>query len=203
MMRYALLTLAAALAAVSPTTAQEKKNTQVVIDTSLGKIKVELYQDKAPITVKNFLRYTDEKFYDGTIFHRVIPDFMIQGGGFKPGLGDAKTVQEIKAKEKDTHAPIKNEAPNGVSNKRGTIAMARTDDPDSATAQFFLNVEDNSRLDPLRYCAFGNVVEGMDVVDMIKGVKTRASQVTNRLGRPVMENIPVQDVVIRSIRRVE
>src|SRR5947209_9725896 len=129
------------------------KNPVVVIDTSVGKITAELFADKAPITVKNFLRYVDEKHYDGTIFHRVIPDFMIQGGGFDPGMKERK----------ETHAPIQNEAGNGLSNERGTLAMARTNDPNSATDQFFINVKDNANLDRARaqdrvgYAVFGRV----------------------------------------------
>src|SRR4051812_25502023 len=134
-------------------------NTQVVMETSQGTIKIELEDDKAPITVKNFLGYVDEGFYDGTIFHRVISNFMIQGGGFEPGM-----------KQKTTKGTIKNESTNGLSNKRGTLAMARTSAPDSATAQFFINVTDNGGLDRSRsqdgvgYCVFGQVIEGMDVV---------------------------------------
>jgi peptidyl-prolyl cis-trans isomerase B (cyclophilin B) len=156
---------------------------QVVMETSLGTIKLELDDAKAPITVANFLSYLDDKFYDNTVFHRVISDFMIQGGGFEPGM-----------KQKKTKAAIKNESPNGLSNKRGTIAMARLPDPDSATAQFFINVEDNARgLDSQRYCVFGKVTEGMDVVDKIKAVST---------GRKAgHENVPAQDVVIKSVRR--
>src|SRR5947209_12496024 len=112
------------------------KNSVVVMETSKGTIKIELFADKSPITVKNFLSYVDDKFYDGTIFHRVISDFMIQGGGFESGM-----------KEKKTKDPIKNESKNGLSNKRGTIAMARTRVPDSASSQFFINVQDNDRLD--------------------------------------------------------
>ena len=112
------------------------KNPVVTIDTSMGTIKVELFEDKAPMTVKNFLGYVDKKFYDGTIFHRVMPGFMIQGGGFEPGMS-----------EKKTGSPIKNEAENGLSNTRGTIAMARRPTPDSATAQFFINLKDNAFLD--------------------------------------------------------
>src|SRR5437867_10066039 len=123
-------------------------NTHVVMETSQRNLTIELEDDQAPITVKNFLAYVDEGFYDSTIFHRVISDFMIQGGGFEPGL-----------KQKRTKAPIKNESPNGLSNVRGTIAMARLPDPDSATAQFFINVVDNARhLDKPRYCVFGKVV---------------------------------------------
>jgi peptidyl-prolyl cis-trans isomerase B (cyclophilin B) len=160
--------------------------TFVVMETSLGSIKLALDGDKAPVTVSNFLSYVEDGFYDGTVFHRVIPNFMIQGGGFEPGL-----------KQKKTKAPIKNEAPNGLSNTRGSIAMARTDDLHSATAQFFINVEDNTGLDDRRspYCVFGKVVEGMDVVDKIKGVAT------GRHGPH--ENVPAQDVTIVTVRRAE
>ena len=174
------------LLAATAASAQDTKNPVVVLDTSLGKIKIELFPDKAPVTVKNFLRYVDEKHYDGTIFHRVIPTFMIQGGGFAPGMT-----------EKKTHEPIKNEAGNGLSNVRGTIAMARLPDPDTATAQFFINVKDNTRLDRsganAGYAVFGKVIDGMDVVNKIKDVQT-----ADRDGH---ENVPVQDVVIKSARR--
>jgi cyclophilin family peptidyl-prolyl cis-trans isomerase len=177
----------AGLLAVAPLPAQEK-NPVVVIDTSKGKMTVELYQDKAPISVKNFLAYVDEKHYDGTIFHRVIPDFMIQGGGFEPGL-----------KEKPTRPPIKNEAGNGVSNERGTLAMARTGEPDSATSQFFINSKDNDFLDRAKsrdkvgYAVFGKVVDGLPVLDAIRRVETG-----NRGGHG---DVPLEDVIIRSIRR--
>jgi peptidyl-prolyl cis-trans isomerase B (cyclophilin B) len=180
--------LLAALFSVLPASAQNKKNPVVEMDTSLGKIKIELFADKAPETVKNFLRYADEKFYDGTVFHRVIPDFMIQGGGFEPGMN-----------QKKTHEPIKNEAGNGLSNQRGTIAMARTNNPDSATAQFFINVKDNPRLDRSAgnagYAVFGKVIDGMGVVDKIKQVETG--------NRGVFGDVPVQDVMIKSVRRVD
>jgi cyclophilin family peptidyl-prolyl cis-trans isomerase len=163
-------------------------NPVVVMDTSMGTVKIELFQDKAPITVKNFLGYVDSKHYDGTIFHRVIPDFMVQGGGFLPDM-----------QEKITAAPIRNESFNGLSNVRGTLAMARTNDPDSASAQFFINVENNKPLDRAPnnagYAVFGKVIDGMDVVDKIRGVKTG-----NRGGH---ENVPVEPVFIKSIRRVE
>lgn len=181
------LALIATLAAVGSMSAQEK-NPVVVMDTSHGKITVELFGDKAPVTVKNFLRYVDEKHYDGTIFHRVIPDFMIQGGGMEPGL-----------REKKTHAPIKNESDNNLSNERGTLAMARTMVPDSATAQFFINVKDNTFLDRAKardkvgYAVFGRVIDGMDVVDKIRRVETSSQR-----GH---DDVPVQDVVIRSVRR--
>jgi len=160
------------------------KDPVVVVKTNYGTFKVELYPEKAPKTVENFLKYVDDKFYDGTVFHRIIPTFMIQGGGFEPGM-----------KEKRTRAAIKNESSNGLSNKRGTIAMARTNVPDSATAQFYVNVKDNLFLDKARardgvgYCVFGKVISGMDVVDKIKNVET---------GRG---DVPVKNVVIESIRR--
>jgi cyclophilin family peptidyl-prolyl cis-trans isomerase len=163
------------------------KNPRVVVETSAGKIVVELYADKAPMTVKNFLQYVNDKHYDGTIFHRVIKDFMIQGGGMETGL-----------KEKKTRDPIKNESDNGLSNERGTIAMARTAVPDSATAQFFINVKDNNFLDRAKardkvgYAVFGKVVEGMDVVDHIRTAATG-----NKGGH---ENVPNTDIVIMSVR---
>ncbi|HKI33513.1 MAG TPA: peptidylprolyl isomerase [Gemmataceae bacterium] len=160
----------------------------VVLETSLGTIKLELDPDKAPLTVQNFLAYVDEGFYDGTVFHRVIANFMIQGGGMEPGL-----------RQKKTKATIKNESANGLSNKRGTVAMARTSVPDSASSQFFINVTDNGFLDRaasrdgVGYCVFGKVVEGLDVVDKIKAVKT-----TNKGGHG---DVPVTDVLIQSVRR--
>jgi cyclophilin family peptidyl-prolyl cis-trans isomerase len=164
---------------------------QVVLETSAGTIKVELFQRDAPITVENFLKYVDAKFYDGTIFHRVMPDFMIQGGGFLPGMV-----------EKPTRGEIKNESYNGLENKRGTLAMARTSRPDSATAQFFINHKDNPGLDRANprgdgvgYAVFGRVIEGMDVVDKIAEVET-----ADRGGH---EKVPVKDVVIKSVRRVQ
>jgi cyclophilin family peptidyl-prolyl cis-trans isomerase len=177
--------------------APKEKPVAVVMETSAGTIKLELYPDKAPITVKNFLSYVDDKFYDGTVFHRVIPTFMIQGGGFETGMDKVKTPRQFQAKEKRTRAPIKNEMPNGLSNVRGTIAMARTNDLNSATAQFFINVADNSRLDRPRYCVFGKVIEGMDVVDKIKKVKTHA------IVEEQIEDVPDEDVVIKSVRRAE
>jgi cyclophilin family peptidyl-prolyl cis-trans isomerase len=174
------------------------KNPVVVMETSKGTIKIELFADKSPITVKNFLSYVDDKFYDGTIFHRVISNFMIQGGGFESGL---------KEKEK-TKAPIKNESANGLSNERGTIAMARTNDPDSATAQFFINVADNSRklAPPGRpgYAVFGKVIEGMEVVDKIKEAPTTTKEATVQGGRRApFEDVPEDEMVIKSIRRAE
>jgi cyclophilin family peptidyl-prolyl cis-trans isomerase len=174
---------------------KEEKAPVVVMETSLGTIKIQLDAEKAPITVKNFLQYVDDKFYDGLVFHRVIPDFMIQGGGFER-LMDVKDVKEFQAKQKKTREAIKNESGNGLSNTRGTIAMARTRDLDSATAQFYINVADNSgKLDKPKYCVFGKVIEGMEVVDKIRDVKTRT------ILEDVVENVPVEDVIIKSVRR--
>ena len=154
------------------------------LHTNYGPITLQLDAEKAPKTVANFLSYVNSGFYDNTIFHRVIDGFMIQGGGFEPGM-----------KQKRTEAPIENEAANGLSNRRYTIAMARTSDPHSATAQFFINVKDNGFLDftaantqGYGYCVFGEVVEGQDIVDRIKGVKTG-----NRAGH---QDVPLEDVVI-------
>jgi len=158
------------------------------METSLGTVKIELDGDKAPLTVANFLSYVDDKFYDSTIFHRVIPDFMIQGGGFASGM-----------RQKPTKGNVKNESANGLSNKRGTLAMARTSAPDSASAQFFINCKDNDFLDRAKagdkvgYCVFGKVIEGLDIVDKIRAVKTAT--------RGSFQDVPVQDVVINSIRR--
>ena len=159
----------------------------VKLNTNHGTIVLELDADKAPKTVANFLQYAKEGFYDGTIFHRVINGFMIQGGGMEPGMT-----------EKQTRASIQNEADNGLTNDRGTIAMARTPDPHSASAQFFINVADNDFLnfraqtqDGWGYCVFGKVVEGMDVVDKIKGVETD--------NKGYHQDVPVKDVVIDSV----
>lgn len=161
---------------------------RVVMKTSLGEIELELNGDRAPKTVENFLRYLDEGFYSGTIFHRVISGFMIQGGGFTPDL-----IQ------KETHAPIANEGSNGLKNLRGTIAMARLPDPDSATSQFFINHADNSDLDYPKpdgagYAVFGRVIRGMETVDRIADVFTGS-----RYG---MGNVPNRPVMIESVTRV-
>jgi peptidyl-prolyl cis-trans isomerase B (cyclophilin B) len=168
----------------------DTRNPTVAMDTSEGLIRFELWADKAPLTVQNFLRYADEGFYDGTIFHRVIDGFMIQGGGFTPDM-----------KEKPTHGPIKNEAAAGLRNERGTIAMARTSEADSATSQFFINLAGNGFLDhkgnspkDFGYAVFGRVTEGMDVVDRIRKVKTA--------GKGGHQDVPVQPVTIRSVKRV-
>jgi peptidyl-prolyl cis-trans isomerase B (cyclophilin B) len=162
---------------------------QVVLDTSHGAITIELEPDKAPITVNNFLDYVAAGFYDGTIFHRVIPGFMIQGGGFQPGM-----------RQKVTQPAIQNESANGLTNDRGTIAMARTNEPHSATSQFFINTVTNDFLnkaasrDNVGYCVFGRVVSGMDVVDQIAAVGTTS--------RGPHQNVPMQDVVINTARKV-
>ena len=162
-------------------TAVDSKSNIVKLETSMGDIVIELDRQAAPVTTANFLEYTAEGFYDGTIFHRVIRGFMIQGGGFT-----TKMVQ------KETRDPIVNEAKNGLSNKRGTIAMARQNDPDSATCQFFINHGDNTPLDTVGggYAVFGKVIEGMDVVDAIAAVKT-----TTRNG---YDDVPVEPVIIKS-----
>jgi cyclophilin family peptidyl-prolyl cis-trans isomerase len=180
-MKILILTLTAAVLAVTHAFGGDKKPT-VIMETSFGTIKIELNEEKAPITVKNFLNYVDDKFYDGTLFHRVIKTFMIQGGGLEPGM-----------KEKKPKDPIKNESGNGLSNTRGTIAMARTDDLDSATSQFFINVVDNSRLDGAQYCVFGKVIDGMDVVDKIRDVQTTR--------RGIHKDVPADDVIIKTVRR--
>ncbi len=175
----------------------------VVMKTSMGTVKIELYADKAPTTVKNFLSYVDEKFYDNTVFHRVMKTFMIQGGGFEAS---------DPIKQKAVKAPIKIESDNGLSNVRGSIAMARTGDPNSATCQFFINVVDNRMLDrgqsdPNGYTVFGKVIEGMDVVDKIKDVKTgnlKAIAMYNNQEMPQQfSDVPLSKVVIESIRRAE
>ncbi len=179
----------------SPTVVQapapkESRAIQILIDTSLGEITAELLPDKAPATVNNMLAYIDAKFYDETIFHRVIDGFMIQGGGF--------TKEMV---QKPTNAPVKNEADNGLRNERGTLAMARTMVVDSATSQFFINLTDNSghlnfksKTDAgYGYCVFGKVIAGMDVVDKIAKVATGFS------GRH--QNVPIEPVIIKSIKR--
>ena len=159
---------------------------KVLIKTSLGDLTVELYADKAPKSVENFLAYAKSGFYDGTIFHRVIADFMIQGGGFTADL-----------RQKKTRAPVVNESKNGLSNLRGTLAMARTADPNSATAQFFINTVDNQRLDYAGdanpgYCVFGKVTAGLDVVDKIRAVPTGAQG-------PFRSDVPTTAVVIEKV----
>ena len=159
----------------------------VVLHTNFGDITINMHKSEAPNTVKNFLQYANAGFYDGTIFHRVIDGFMIQGGGFEPGMT-----------QKEVHDPIENEANNGLANKKGTLAMARTPDPHSATAQFFINVNDNDFLNfssetsqGWGYCVFAEVVEGMDVVEKIKAVATGSTG--------FHQDVPLDDVIIKSV----
>lgn len=174
--------------AFSPAAAGET----VVMETSLGSITLELDTAKAPASVANFLAYADAAYYDGTIFHRVIRDFMIQGGGYTVDL-----------KQKPTQAPIRNEAANGLKNLRGTIAMARTRAVDSATSQFYINHKDNPALDhraptadAFGYAVFGKVIKGMEVVDRIAAAPTRAQNM-------LFQDLPVETVIIKSVRRVK
>jgi len=208
MKQFALLLLTATVLAALPAPVAAK-NPVVIIETSMGTIKVELNEEKAPKTVKNFLDYVDAKHYDGTIFHRVMgkentpnkKDFMIQGGGFEPGM-----------KKKPTRDPVKSEADNGLSNLRGTIAMARLGGkPDSATNQFFINVVDNTGLDKENdgdgYAVFGKVIEGLDVVDKIKAVKVAPKIEKVEIDNKVLEarhpQCPAEDIIIKSIKRAD
>ena len=168
--------------------AEQAKNPIVTMATSMGNIRIELDAEKAPITTKNFLDYVGDGHFDGMIFHRVIPGFMIQGGGFDP-----------KMSQKKTKAPIKNEAANGLKNVIGSISMARTSDVDSASAQFFINIKDNDFLnhkspspDGFGYAVFGRVVEGMEVVHSIEKVRTA--------NRDMHQDVPVESVVINSVK---
>ncbi len=160
----------------------------VIFETSHGQIGIELDSDKAPVSAENFLAYVDSGFFDGTIFHRVIPGFVIQGGGYDADMSRKPTLE-----------PIVNEADNGLLNLRGTLSMARTQDPSSATSQFFVNLKDNPFLDPgtggAGYAVFGRVTAGMDVVDAIAGVATGA-----RMG---MDDVPLEPVVVTAARRAE
>lgn len=162
------------------------KNPQVLFSTSLGDITIELFADKAPIAVKNFLAYVDSGFYNGTTFHRVIPGFVIQGGGFTSGMVQKKTFP-----------PIKNEADNGLKNSRGTLSMARTSDINSATSQFFVNLKDNAMLDnnpnSFGYAVFGKVVAGIEVVDKIAQVP--------RGNRGPYQDVPMADIVVKTAKR--
>ena len=192
-MKISLVSALVFLAAVAPGDAQEMTNgnPKVEFDTSKGKMVIELYPDKAPQTVQNFLAYVDAGFFDGTIFHRVIPNFMIQGGGFTADMN-----------QKPTNASIKNEADNGLKNQRGTLAMARTSDPDSATGQFFINSADNDFLNfksktpqGWGYAVFGKVVEGLEVIDAISAVETGTSGTHS--------DVPVEPVVVNSAKRLK
>ena len=177
------------------------ENPKVLLETSQGNVTLELNQEKAPLTVKNFMSYVEKKFYDNTVFHRVIDDFMIQGGGF---------TNEDPPAQKKPESPIKNEGKkSGLSNIRGSIAMARTNDPDSATSQFFINVVDNSKgLDPggyspEGYAVFGKVIKGMDVVDKIKKVKTGTSRLKTLSGVGAMRDVPVDKVIIKTAKVIK
>lgn len=187
MLKKLLVAVVLVVLAAGMACAEEKKNPVVMMETSLGTIKIELFEKEAPLSVKNFLEYAKSGFYTDTIFHRVIPGFMAQGGGFT-----------ADRKQKPTRAAIKNEAANGLKNDRGTIAMARTSAPDSATAQFFINVVNNNMLnrpnpDGAGYAVFGKVVEGMDVVDKIVSVKTQNLN-------PVFQNMPETPVFIKAVK---
>ena len=188
---FVSLILASLLVPVVTRDTSAKGNPMVLISTSLGDIKVELYADKAPGTVKNFLQYVDAGYYNNTIFHRVIPGFMIQGGGLTADMQD---------KHEGQRAPIKNESSNGLTNEVGTLAMARTSAPDSATSQFFINTKNNDFLnkdkaqDGVGYAVFGKVVDGMDVVRKIEQVKTTT--------KGPHQNVPVDAVVIKSAKKV-
>lgn len=173
----------------------------VIIETSMGTIKAQLHEKTAPISVENFLSYVDESFYDNTIFHRVISNFMIQGGGFE--------IPESTPKEKKSRVAIQNESKKTRKNTRGTLAMARTKDPNSATNQFYINVNDNPSLDYPNngggYAVFGEIIEGMEVVDKIKDVKTHSAPMLNLVGNLYQvgspKDVPVEPVFIKSIRR--
>jgi len=171
--------------AAEPTPKPAPNGPVVVLETSMGRIKIGLHKDKAPLTVDNFIKYVRSGHYDGTIFHRVIPAFMIQGGGMDPNM-----------EERPTRPPVRSEAKNGLRNARGTLAMARTNDPNSATAQFFINVKDNHALDfgikGAGYTVFGEVLEGMEVVDKIVAVRTAA--------KGPHEDVPVTPVLIKTAR---
>jgi len=186
MLRKFYVALVMVLFSAGVALAAGKHNPVVMLETSLGNVKLELFEKEATISVKNFIDYAGSGFYNGTIFHRVIAGFMIQGGGFT-----------TEFHQKPTKAPIKNEAANGLKNQRGTLAMARTSAPDSATSQFFINVVDNAMLnrpspDGHGYAVFGKVVEGMDVVDRIRAVKTGFYQ--------GFQDVPVEQVVIKSVK---
>ena len=194
----ALLGLASYLLAIpTAVSAAEEQldNPRVLMKTSDGDIVIELYAEKSPVTVENFLSYVDAGYYDGTVFHRVISNFMIQGGGFTTEM-----------KEKPTRDPIVNESSNKLHNTRGTLAMARTSDPNSATAQFFINQRSNLRLDWTPgnegYAVFGEVVEGMQVVDIIALTETGAASVETTRGPAVFQDVPVKPIVVLSVSRM-
>jgi cyclophilin family peptidyl-prolyl cis-trans isomerase len=191
-----IMALALMLSVLTAGAAEEQApNPRVLMKTSDGDITIELFADKAPVTVQNFLQYAEDGYYDGTVFHRVISNFMIQGGGFTAAL-----------EEKPTREPIINESRNKLHNTRGTLAMARTSDPDSATAQFFINQRSNLRLDwsPGKdgYAVFGEVIDGMQVVDIIALSDTGSAQAQTTRGPAVFQDVPVKPVVILSVSRL-
>jgi cyclophilin family peptidyl-prolyl cis-trans isomerase len=191
-----MMALALMLSVLTAGAAEEQApNPRVLMKTSDGDITIELFADKAPVTVQNFLQYAEDGYYDGTVFHRVISNFMIQGGGFTAAL-----------EEKPTREPIINESRNKLHNTRGTLAMARTSDPDSATAQFFINQRSNLRLDwsPGKdgYAVFGEVIDGMQVVDIIALSDTGSAQAQTTRGPAVFQDVPVKPVVILSVSRL-
>jgi len=185
-----LCVFATSFARVSLVSAQGKSvNPMVLVKTNMGSFKVELYPKEAPVTVANFLNYVDKKFYDGTTFHRVIPGFVIQGGGFDKSMT-----------QKSTLAPIKNEATNGLKNLRGTLSMARTNDVNSATSQFFVNLKNNANLDHVSnaqygYAVFAKVVQGFEVIEKIAAVKTTS--------KGSFQDVPEKPIIIESITRIE
>lgn len=184
-MKTRMTMLLASLFLTLPVLAEE----YVRLHTTDGDIYIDLHEEKAPVSARNFRQYVEDGFYDGTVFHRVIPGFMAQGGGY-----------DIDFKQQETREPIRNESDNGLSNKRGTIAMARTNEPDSATSQFFINLVDNERLDATSYrpgyAVFGEVVRGMDVVDSIAEIPTGPAG-------PFGQNVPMRPVIIESATIVE
>ena len=189
MLRRVFVALVMVMVSAGSVLAAGKHNPVVQMETSLGNMKLELFEKEAPVSVKNFLEYAKAGFYNDTIFHRVIPGFMVQGGGFS-----------TEFKQKATRAPIKNEAANGLKNQRGTLAMARTGNPDSATAQFFINVVNNDMLnrpnpDGHGYAVFGKVTEGMDVMDKIAAVKTGFDR--------GFQDVPVTQVRIISVKPIK
>ena len=185
MLKKIALVAGSVLFAANLMAATPAKAPHVLLDTTNGQIEIELYPVKAPISTKNFLEYVDSGFYNNTIFHRVIPGFMVQGGGF---------TQQMQ--QKDTKAPIQNESKNGLHNVRGTLSMARTSNPNSATSQFFINVKDNDFLDQGDgYAVFGKVVKGMEVVDIIVNSPTTV--------RGGMKDVPADPVFIKSAKRID
>ena len=187
--------LSVSISLAQPQSDDSAENPRVLMKTTDGDITIELFADKSPITVENFLRYVDDGHYDGTVFHRVISNFMIQGGGFDADL-----------EEKETRDAIVNESKNKLHNTRGTLAMARTSDPDSATAQFFINQRSNLRLDwsggKDGYTVFGEVIDGMQVVDIISLTDTSSAQAQTARGPTIFQDVPVQPIVVLSVTRL-